>query len=175
MIIKEKLKSIALPDIYMREGKECYYDTYRKKLIEITPEETVRQRVASYFEKECGVPKEMIELEVPMLYYVAGVTGRADIIIHAYDVENDCIYPVTIVECKKEDVLLTARVAEQAIRYCDIICGKYIVITNGIEMFMYVYQEDSNSYAVINEILPYRKMLTDDYIIPEFKTDKFCE
>lgn len=172
MIIKEKLKSIALPDIYMREGKECYYDTYRKKLIEITPEETVRQRVAAYFEKECGVPKEMIELEVPMSYYVAGATGRADIIIHAYDVENDCIYPVTIVECKKEDVLLTARVAEQAIRYCDILCGKYIVITNGTEMLMYVYQEDSNSYAVINEILPYRKMLTDDYIIPEFKTDK---
>ena len=51
MIIKEKLNSIAPPDIYMREGKECYYDTYRKKLIEITPEETVRQRVASYFEK----------------------------------------------------------------------------------------------------------------------------
>ena len=49
MIIKEKLNSIALPDIYMREGKECYYDTYRKKLIAITPEETVRQRVASYF------------------------------------------------------------------------------------------------------------------------------
>ena len=90
----------------------------------------------------------MIELEVPMSYYVAGATGRADIIIHAYDVENDCIYPVTIVECKKEDVLLTARVAEQAIRYCDIICGKYIVITNGIEMLMYVYQEDSNSYTV---------------------------
>lgn len=53
----------------MREGKECYYDTYRKKLIEITPEETVRQRVASYFEKECDVQKEMIELEVPMSYY----------------------------------------------------------------------------------------------------------
>ena len=51
LIIKEKLNSIALPDIYMREGKECYYDTYRKKLIEITPEETVRQRIASYFEK----------------------------------------------------------------------------------------------------------------------------
>ena len=74
MIIKEKLNSIALPDIYMRDGKECYYDTYRKKLIEITPEETVRQRVASYFEKECGVPKEMIELEVPMSYYRKGST-----------------------------------------------------------------------------------------------------
>ena len=42
------------------------WHTYRKKLIEITPEETVRQRVAAYFENECGVPKEMISLEVPI-------------------------------------------------------------------------------------------------------------
>ena len=104
MIVEKELKAIPLPAIYKREGKECYYDTYRKKLIEITPEETVRQRVAAYFENECGVPKEMISLEVPMSYYVKGVAGRADIIVHAYDLENDCIYPVTIIECKKEDV-----------------------------------------------------------------------
>jgi len=29
------LKNIILPAIYYREGKSCYYDTYRKKLIEI--------------------------------------------------------------------------------------------------------------------------------------------
>ena len=45
------LKNIKLPAIYYREGKSCYYDTYRKKLIEITPEETVRQRVAALFEQ----------------------------------------------------------------------------------------------------------------------------
>ena len=60
LIVEKELKAIPLPAIYKREGKECYYDTYRKKLIEITPEETVRQRVAAYFENECGVPKEMI-------------------------------------------------------------------------------------------------------------------
>lgn len=65
MIVEKELKAIPLPAIYKREGKECYYDTYRKKLIEITLEETVRQRVA-YFENECGVPKEMISLEVPI-------------------------------------------------------------------------------------------------------------
>lgn len=65
LIVEKELKAIPLPAIYKREGKECYYATYRKKLIEITPEETVRQRVA-YFENECGVPKEMISLEVPI-------------------------------------------------------------------------------------------------------------
>ena len=172
MIVEKELRAIPLPAIYKREGKECYYDPYRKKLIEITSEETVRQRVAAYFENECGVPKEMISLEVPLSYYVKGVAGRADIIVHAYDAEDGCIYPVTIIECKKEDVLLTDRVVEQAMRYCDALGGKYIVVTNGIEMRMYVYQDESNSYALINEILPYKKMLSADYVIPDFKPEK---
>ena len=172
MIVEKELKAIPEPDIYKREGKNCYYDTYRKKLIEITPEETVRQRVATYFENECGVPKEMISLEVPMSYYVKGVAGRADIIIHAYDVENDCIFPVTVIECKKEDILLTDRVVEQATRYCDALSGKYIVIMNGHEMKMYAYQDDSNSYVLLDAILPYQKMLSDDYVIPDLKTEK---
>lgn len=107
-----------------------------------------------------------------MSYYVKGVVGRADIIVHAYDSENDCIYPVTIIECKKEDVLLTDNVVEQAMRYCDALGGKYIVITNGIKMKMFVYQDESNSYALLDEILPYKKMLSDDYVIPDFKAEK---
>ena len=66
---------MELPAIYRREAKSCYYDAYRKKLIEITPEETVRQRVAAFFEQQCGVPKDMISLEVPMSYYTKGVAG----------------------------------------------------------------------------------------------------
>lgn len=34
---------LRLPPIYKRLGKECYLDPIRKKLIYITPEETVRQ------------------------------------------------------------------------------------------------------------------------------------
>ncbi len=90
MLIKERLKEIALPKIYMREGKKCYFDTYRKKLIEITPEETVRQKIARLFETEYNVPNEMISLEVPMSYYVQGASGRADIVIHREDREDHC-------------------------------------------------------------------------------------
>ena len=35
MVIEDLLKNVKLPAIYKREGKDCYYDTYRKKLIEV--------------------------------------------------------------------------------------------------------------------------------------------
>lgn len=89
MVIEDLLKNVKLPAIYKREGKDCYYDTYRKKLIEITPEETIRQKVAALFEHQYGVPKDMILLEVPMSYYVEGASGRADIVIHMYDEDTD--------------------------------------------------------------------------------------
>ncbi|MGN0317395.1 MAG: type I restriction enzyme HsdR N-terminal domain-containing protein, partial [Lachnospira sp.] len=107
MVIENLLKHVELPAIYKREGKDCYYDTYRKKLIEITPEETIRQKVAALFEYQYGVPKDVILLEVPMSYYVEGASGRADIVIHMYDEEEQCLYPVTVIECKNEKVFLT--------------------------------------------------------------------
>lgn len=143
MNIEKLLKTMKLPAIYRREAKSCYYDTYRKKLIEITPEETVRQRVAAFFEQQCGVPKDMISLEVPMSYYAKGVAGRADIIIHALDGEHQSIYPIAVVECKNEGVFLTDKVMEQAIRYCDVLGGKYIAITNGLELKFAAYDETS--------------------------------
>ncbi len=144
MDLKNLLKSMPLPAIYKRDGKECYFDTYRKKLIEITPEETVRQKIAKLFEIKYGVPEEMISLEVPMSYYAAGVSGRADIVIHAYDTKTQCCYPVTVIECKNETVLLTDKVMNQVTRYCDIVGGKYVVLTNGIDIRMAVYDEKND-------------------------------
>ena len=170
MIIETRLKEIPLPEIFRREGKDCYYDTYRKKLIEITSEETVRQRIAKLFEMDYGVPGDMIYLEVPMSYYVEGAAGRADIVIHAYDEETDSIYPILIIECKNEDVFLTDKVVDQAIGYCDTLGGKYIAVTNGIEIRFAAY--DENSYVFLDEILPYGKMLNMDYVLPEGKKEK---
>ena len=152
MVIEDLLKNVKLPAIYKREGKDCYYDTYRKKLIEITPEETIRQKVAALFEHQYGVPKDMIILEVPMSYYVEGASGRADIVIHMYDEEEQCLYPVTVIECKNEKVFLTDNVSEQAIRYSDTIGARYIVVTNGIDLRIAAYDEDTDQYIFLNKI-----------------------
>lgn len=170
--IEELLKDFALPAIYKREGKDCYYDTYRKKLIEITPEETVRQRVAAMFEQKYGVPHEMISLEVPMSHYVAGVPGRADIVIHAFDEREQRIYPVVVVECKNEAICLTDRVTEQAIRYCEVLGGAYIVLTNGREIKFAAYDEKTDYYVFLEDILSYGQMVNNDYTLPEQKEEK---
>ena len=52
--------NLELPPIYKRNGKECYLDPIRKKLIYITPEETVRQRVIYYVLNYLKVPAENI-------------------------------------------------------------------------------------------------------------------
>ena len=49
-----------LPKVYKRAGKECYLDPIRNKLINVTPEETVRQRVIQFL-IETGTPSNMKE------------------------------------------------------------------------------------------------------------------
>ena len=172
MRIDSILNNIELPAVYEREGKKCYYDPYRKKLIEITPEETVRQRVAAMFEKVYKVPRDMIFLEVPMSYYAKGFSGRADIIIHALEEESKSSYPILVIECKNEKVFLTDLVAEQAGRYCDIIDGKYIAITNGLEMEFAVYNEKTNSYVFLDKVLSYVQMVGEEVLIPKLEEEK---
>ena len=172
MNIAKLLKDIELPAVYQREGKDCYYDTYRKKLIEITPEETVRQKVAALFEQKYGVPKDMISLEVPLTHYATGVAGRADIVIHEPSEDGKTKYPVTIIECKNEEILLTDKVVDQAIRYCDVLGGNYIAITNGLELRFAAYDEGLNSYVFLDEILSFDQMVNKEYILPEIKEEK---
>ena len=171
MVIEDLLKNVELPAIYKREGKDCYYDTYRKKLIEITPEEIIRQRVAALFEHQYGVPKDMILLEVPMSFYVEGASGRADIVIHMYDEEEQCLYSVTVIECKNEKVFLTDNVSEQAIKYSDTIGAKYIVVTNGIDLRIAAYDEDTDQYVFLDKILTDRFGETQIVSLSIFGTD----
>lgn len=158
--------------IYKREGKKCYFDTYRKKLIEITPEETIRQKIAYLFEHKFGVPKEMISLETPMSHYVSGIPGRADIVIHALDKETNLIYPVAVIECKNENIILTDQVTGQAVRYCDALGGNYILITNGIDLKIAVYDDKTDSYIFLDKILSYKQMINDEYSLPAINEEK---
>jgi hypothetical protein len=156
--IQEKLEKIQLPKMYKRSGKDCFLDPYRKRLIEVTPEEVVRQKVAKYCEEELKVPAEYIMLEMPMSKYVEGSRGRADIVIHQ-KAEDNVLYPLMIVECKKTDVFLTAKVTEQAAGYSNIVGADYFVITNGIEMETFKYNEELNQYQRLETIPSYEEMI----------------
>lgn len=152
------IESQLLPAVYKRHGKECYLDPIRQKLIYITPEETVRQRMISYLINELKVPEKAILVEEHLSHYHIASRKRADIIVHG--TKNGTNYPVLIVECKAPEVFLDEKTHEQVFDYCDALGADYAMVCNGYEMFCYKYFEDKDAYEELNDIPVYKEMLS---------------
>lgn len=151
-----------LPKIYKRNGKDCYFDPIRKKLIYITPEETVRQRVISYLIDELKVPAEMISVESHLSHYGLDSKKRTDILIHGLDEEGK-VLPLVVVECKAPEVGLSDKVGIQITEYCDLLGCDYAMMINGKECFSYHYEEAKNQYLQIESLPKYEEVLKDKY------------
>jgi hypothetical protein len=149
-----------LPPIYKRCGKDCYLDPIRKKLIYITPEETVRQKVISELLETLKVPAEMIVVEQHLSHYGIQSRKRADIVIHKVDKENT-MRPIAVVECKAPEVYLDLKAREQMLEYCDLIGADYALLTNGIDAYCFKYDDTKQNYIDIAKLPSYEDMLCD--------------
>ena len=151
-----------LPPVYKRKGKECYLDPIRKKLIYITPEETVRQRVLSYIINDLKVPVEMISVEDHLSHYGIKSSLRADILIKCFTEENELI-PIAVIECKAPGIGLGDKTAKQMLEYSDLLGCDYAMMINGDEYFCYYYTEQEEKYIQINNLPCYMDMLADKF------------
>lgn len=146
-----------LPPVYKRHGRECYLDPVRQKLIYITPEETVRQRMISYLMNELRIPKEAILVEEHLAHYHVDSKRRADIIVHG--TKAGMAYPILVVECKAPEVYLDEKAHVQVFDYCDALGADYAMVCNGYEMYCYKYSKAENVYNELNIIPSYREIL----------------
>jgi len=153
-----KIAKMKLPPIYKRNGKECYLDPIRKKLIYITPEETVRQRVISYLQNILKVPANMLIVESHLAHYNLNSKRRADIVIHALN-NDELLCPIAIVECKAPGVGLGENVGNQLCDYCDSLGADYAMMINDTECFCFHYDTQSNQYIQIDQLPKYEDML----------------
>ena len=153
-----EISKMELPAIYKRNEKECYLDPVRKKLIYITPEETIRQRVVAYLLNVLKVPADMLIVESHLAHYKLNSKRRADIVIHAVN-EEGLLYPIAIVECKAPGVGLGESVADQLCDYCNSLGADYAMMVNDAECFCFHYDSAKNQYIQINELPQYADML----------------
>ena len=100
------------------------YDPLRRKPVADTPEERVRQWFIGELTGTFGVPAHLMMSEAPLRF--GAKSYRADILV--YDRNGE---PLTVVECKRPDVLLSPAVARQAMRYDAVLCVAWIILTNG--------------------------------------------
>ncbi|MCM1314861.1 MAG: type I restriction enzyme HsdR N-terminal domain-containing protein [Muribaculaceae bacterium] len=154
------------PKIYSRKKKKYFYDPIRNKLVHVTPEEIIRQKVVKILQ-ENNIPDDMIEVEKCLSNYGIDSKKRADIIIN-YSSGN-YVYPLAIIECKAADVKLCGDYQKQAFVYADCIGADYVVVTNGKENFYFHYNQDINKYESIIDLPYYKDMISGKCItkVPE--------
>jgi hypothetical protein len=111
-----------------REGKEFIFDEVRKKFVQITPEEWVRQHILHYLIHDKGFPKSLIAVERGI--ELNGLQKRFDVVVFANDGK-----PKMIIECKAPEEKLDEKVFAQIARYNLSLRVDFLWVTNGEKNF----------------------------------------
>ena len=77
---------------------------------------------------------------------------RADIVV--FDRAGK---PLAVVECKRPDVALDARVIEQAMRYNSVLGVRFLFVTNG--NLTYLYRLEGDTFVPLERIPTFEEML----------------
>ena len=124
---------------------DMIFDPLRKTDVALTPEEQVRQNVIGWLHTEMGVPMAMMASEYAFSYN--GRKYRADIVVFGRDAA-----PLLLVECKAPGVRLDRKVLEQGIRYNRVLNVKYMMFTNGENMYFCERVGNGPEYRFLPEI-----------------------
>ena len=65
--------------------------------------------------------------------------------------------PLAVVECKRPDVALDARVIEQAMRYNSVLGVRFLFVTNG--NLTYLYRLEGDTFVPLERIPTFEEML----------------
>ena len=132
------------------DGKSFIFDELRKKWIILTPEESVRQHLWMYLHKEKNYPISHMACEKTIK--VNSLNKRFDLMI--YDRSGT---PFLIAECKAPNIKLDQKVLDQVLRYNIAIKCKYVIITNGIDIYCCNIDFSNAKISFLNEIPLYLK------------------
>jgi len=136
------MKKLNLPEFPAKlkqadGGKVLIFDIIRKKYVQLTPEEWVRQNFIYYLVNFLDYPKSLIKVESGLRYN--RLLKRSDILVFNRDVE-----PLLLVECKSSDLKITQDVLDQAAVYNRSLNARYLLVTNGIQHLCWQISDDGN-------------------------------
>lgn len=101
------------------------FDIVRKKFVDLTPEEWVRQHLVHFLAEHRGYPRSLMGVEKQLK--LNNTLKRTDLVIY-----NNALAPLLLAECKADTVPLTQQVVDQALRYNIPLQVPYVLLTNGL-------------------------------------------
>lgn len=104
-------------------------DVVRKKYVNLSAEEFVRQQVLHFILDKCKYPIQAIAVEKQ--FNLGELKKRFDIVVFKHN------KPWLIIECKRNSVPLSSQTLQQIVEYNMKLNANYLVITNGSNFFGY--------------------------------------
>ena len=118
--------------------KRFIFDLIRKKYIELTSEEWVRQNCVQFLIEEKKISRFSIAIEKEIEFN--GLKKRFDIV--SYSSEGNINL---LVECKAPNIEINQKTFDQILIYNKILKSKYLMVTNGINHYYCKINEDRNN------------------------------
>lgn len=116
------------------DGKRVVFDPLRKQFVALTPEEEVRQKMLFYLVETRKMAAGLIAVEYSIK--INNLPKRCDIVIF-----NNLGNARMIVECKAENVTISEKVLDQAIRYYSGLKAEFLTLANGKSMYCYEIED----------------------------------
>lgn len=130
------------------DGKHQVLDILRRRFVNLTPEEWVRQHFIHFLITEKGYPQGLLANEVELK--VADKKLRCDSVLFNHNRQ-----PRMIMEYKAESVELTPKVIKQITTYNMLLNVDYLMISNGLMHLCMHYEKNDDKWIFMKEIPEY--------------------
>lgn len=151
-VINIGMKNLNLPKYSIKlkneDGKTFIFDCVRKKYLQLSPEEWVRQNFVMYLIEEKGYPSSLIAIEMGI--DLLNTKKRCDIVL--FDQYGE---PNIIVECKSPNVKISKSTFDQIARYNMSLKTDMLIVTNGLEHYFCRMDHKNRCYHFLKEIPNY--------------------
>jgi hypothetical protein len=127
------------PAIKSDGEKELVFCLVRKRWMQLTPEEWVRQNTLLYLTETLAYPASLIAVEKKLS--LGDITKRFDIVVY----KNE--KPFVLIECKEMNVLITQKTLDQVMRYNIKLQATCFIITNG--QHCYGFKNDNGNLVAL--------------------------
>ena len=135
------------PDLRLREANETLqvWDIVRKKWVDLTPEEWVRQHLIHFLRDHRGWSESLMAVERNLKYN--GLNRRPDVVVY-----NSAMKPLLLAECKAPEVAINQSVLDQAVMYNRVLGVSHILITNGIHTSCCLIKSEQSDIQWLNDV-----------------------
>lgn len=136
------MKRLNFPNYEFRlkkEGQKRFiFDLIRKKYVQLSSEEWVRQNCIRFLIEEKRINKYSIAIEKEIEFN--GIKKRFDIVSYSNEGKINLL-----VECKAPNIEINQKTFDQILIYNKILKSKYLMVTNGINHYYCKINEDRNN------------------------------